>query len=264
MDPMSSDGCGGYRKLMWSPPARKRGRTRRTNAQLHILNKSPFGQRRDDVAGDDQMIEHPDLDERQRVAQASGDDLIRLGRLGDLCPGPVRCGRSAWPLSSRHPRPPQRRTRRPMKSGSSTSPTRAAWITAARSTFLRAGNFRAGACRRASRPSPSTSAALRPRWGADRHRQAQQRRSGRSRARRSPWSAGAPAGLTAPRGRLSPAPAPDRQSGRRFNSGRARHASRLDSCLIPSLHTKRRPPLRSKKGRSHLLPEFSSRHRRLS
>ena len=36
-----------------------------------------------DAIAHDQVIDHPDVDQRQRIAQAPGDELIGLTRLGD-------------------------------------------------------------------------------------------------------------------------------------------------------------------------------------
>jgi hypothetical protein len=49
------------------------------------------------AAANDEVIEDPDVDERQRIAQACGDDLIRLARLRDA----VALCRSAHLTTSR-------------------------------------------------------------------------------------------------------------------------------------------------------------------
>ena len=43
----------------------------------------PLGQRDGLRPGDDQVVEHPDVDEGEGVAQAHGDELVRVARLGD-------------------------------------------------------------------------------------------------------------------------------------------------------------------------------------
>jgi hypothetical protein len=45
---------------------------------LHISKKSTFGEAGDVAAGDDQVIEHADVDERQHLAQALRDEFVRL------------------------------------------------------------------------------------------------------------------------------------------------------------------------------------------
>ena len=43
----------------------------------------PFGQGDGLGPGDDQVVEHPDVDEGEGVAQAHGDEFVRVARLGD-------------------------------------------------------------------------------------------------------------------------------------------------------------------------------------
>jgi len=54
-----------------------------TRALLHILNKSPFRKRQAAVVGHDQVIEHTDVHQLQRLAQAPRDELIGMAGFGD-------------------------------------------------------------------------------------------------------------------------------------------------------------------------------------
>jgi len=53
---------------MWRPPERKHERPVRPDALLHISNKSTFGEGQAVIIGDDQMVEHADVDQLQRLA----------------------------------------------------------------------------------------------------------------------------------------------------------------------------------------------------
>ena len=66
---------------MGSSPAQRRGRIWRRDAPLHISNKSPFRKRAGAPSADDEVIQNPDVDQRQCVAKPLGDELIRLARL---------------------------------------------------------------------------------------------------------------------------------------------------------------------------------------
>ena len=48
-----------------------------------LLKKSPFRERQTAVVADDQMIEHADVDQRERIAQSARDEFVGLTGLSD-------------------------------------------------------------------------------------------------------------------------------------------------------------------------------------
>ena len=50
---------------------------------LHISEKPPLAERDRLPAGDDEMVEHPDVDQSQRFLQPLRDQFIRRTRLGN-------------------------------------------------------------------------------------------------------------------------------------------------------------------------------------
>lgn len=48
-----------------------------------VLQEPPFGEREAGAITHDEVIEDPDVEQRQRIAQSPGDELVRLARLGD-------------------------------------------------------------------------------------------------------------------------------------------------------------------------------------
>jgi len=50
--------------VMWSSPTPWRGRLQRHRAQLHILEKSTFGEARRIAGGDDDVVQDPNVDKR--------------------------------------------------------------------------------------------------------------------------------------------------------------------------------------------------------
>jgi hypothetical protein len=76
------------RPNMWSSPALKRGRTRRSSCLLTISEESRFCERHADAVTDDEVIEHANVDERERILEPARDELVGVARLRD----------SAWML----------------------------------------------------------------------------------------------------------------------------------------------------------------------
>ena len=83
MGRMSLDGCGESRKYMWSSPARKRGRTKRPATQLHILDQSTFGQRHRHAIPHHDVIQQPDIHQRQRFLDLERDEFIGTAGFGN-------------------------------------------------------------------------------------------------------------------------------------------------------------------------------------
>ena len=63
---------------MWRSPARFRGRTRRPERPLPWSAPSTFREREHAWPRHDEVIENPDVDERQCSAQASRDQFVGL------------------------------------------------------------------------------------------------------------------------------------------------------------------------------------------
>ena len=66
---------------MWSSPVDFHRRAHCRGAALNISKKSRFGERVAEPVTDDEVIEHPDIQERQRFLQAPRNELIRLAGL---------------------------------------------------------------------------------------------------------------------------------------------------------------------------------------
>ena len=49
--------------------------------ELHLSDQAPFGERDELAAGDDEMVERADVDQRQRLLQRLGQQLVRPAQL---------------------------------------------------------------------------------------------------------------------------------------------------------------------------------------
>src|SRR5258707_7560989 len=84
---------------MWSQPRLNPAPTAAGATSVHILQKPALGEGQAAGVPDDAVIEHPDVHQRQRLAQPAGDELVRLAGLGNARGAVVsedhRCGIAA-------------------------------------------------------------------------------------------------------------------------------------------------------------------------
>ena len=59
-----------------------RGHPRDAGVHSTLLKKSPFRERQAVVVADDEVIEHADIHQRECIAQAARDELVRLAGFG--------------------------------------------------------------------------------------------------------------------------------------------------------------------------------------
>src|SRR5688500_3190921 len=72
-----------HARLAGSRTSIERPRRAALHTQFHISDQAPFGEGQAAVVADDEMVEHTNVHERERVAQTARDELIGLARLRD-------------------------------------------------------------------------------------------------------------------------------------------------------------------------------------